>query len=203
MEEWIIALQFLTSALDGGEWSAWRACRLTLGQRIPGTHRIGVWVGPEPSGHCGEEKNLLSLPGFELRAIQIVTRRYTVSAITSQTSSVWFEFPDSQTQNKRFQCNKLQLNTMQYARICKTLLLVLREWRRLNASENMVQRKIFGPTTEGRKKTWESCIPVSLIGSSVIYTLHLLLLRNSLERRWMNLTRNTYSDMKKKTYKYA
>jgi len=32
---------FLTSALDGGEWSASRASRFT-----PGTHWIGGWVGP-------------------------------------------------------------------------------------------------------------------------------------------------------------
>jgi hypothetical protein len=34
----------MTSALDGGEWSASRLCRFT--ERAPGTHGIGGWVGP-------------------------------------------------------------------------------------------------------------------------------------------------------------
>jgi hypothetical protein len=36
----------LTSALDGGEWSASRTGRFTPRERAPGTHWIGGWVGP-------------------------------------------------------------------------------------------------------------------------------------------------------------
>jgi hypothetical protein len=36
---------FLTSALDGGEWSTSRPDRFTPGERAPGTHWIGGWVG--------------------------------------------------------------------------------------------------------------------------------------------------------------
>jgi hypothetical protein len=36
----------LTSALDGGEWSASRPGRFTPRKRAPGTHWIGGWVGP-------------------------------------------------------------------------------------------------------------------------------------------------------------
>jgi hypothetical protein len=36
----------LTSALDGGEWSASRLGHFTPGERAPGTHFIGGWVGP-------------------------------------------------------------------------------------------------------------------------------------------------------------
>jgi hypothetical protein len=36
----------LTSALDGGEWSASRSGRFTPRERAPGTHWIGGWVGP-------------------------------------------------------------------------------------------------------------------------------------------------------------
>jgi hypothetical protein len=36
----------LTSALDGGEWSASRPSRFTPRERAPGTHWIGDWVGP-------------------------------------------------------------------------------------------------------------------------------------------------------------
>jgi hypothetical protein len=37
---------FLSSALDGGEWSASRPGRFTPRERAPGTHCIGGWVGP-------------------------------------------------------------------------------------------------------------------------------------------------------------
>jgi hypothetical protein len=37
---------FLASALVGGEWSASRPGRFTPGERAPGTHWIGEWVGP-------------------------------------------------------------------------------------------------------------------------------------------------------------
>jgi hypothetical protein len=36
----------LTSAPDGGEWSASRPGRFTSSERAPGTHWIGGWVGP-------------------------------------------------------------------------------------------------------------------------------------------------------------
>jgi hypothetical protein len=35
----------LTSALDGGDWSASRPGRFTPRERTPGTHWIGGWVG--------------------------------------------------------------------------------------------------------------------------------------------------------------
>jgi hypothetical protein len=44
VEVWLHAS--LTSALDGGEWSASRPGRLTSREREPGTHWIGGWVGP-------------------------------------------------------------------------------------------------------------------------------------------------------------
>jgi hypothetical protein len=40
-----IAPPFLTSALDGGEWSASRPGRYTPRERGPGTYRVGGWVG--------------------------------------------------------------------------------------------------------------------------------------------------------------
>jgi hypothetical protein len=36
----------LTSALDGGGWSASRPGRFTPRERAPDTHWIGGWVGP-------------------------------------------------------------------------------------------------------------------------------------------------------------
>jgi hypothetical protein len=36
----------LTSALDGGEWSASCPGPFTSKERAPGTHWVGCWVGP-------------------------------------------------------------------------------------------------------------------------------------------------------------
>jgi hypothetical protein len=55
---------FLTSGLDGGEWSASRPGRFTPGERAPLTHWMGGWVGPRGSGRGGEEKNSRPLPGL-------------------------------------------------------------------------------------------------------------------------------------------
>jgi hypothetical protein len=45
--EWkYTSTHFLTSALDGSEWSASRPGRFTPRERAPGTHWIGGWVGP-------------------------------------------------------------------------------------------------------------------------------------------------------------
>jgi hypothetical protein len=57
---------FLTSALDGGQWSASRPSRFTPREgapRYPLDRRLG---GPQSrSGHGGEEKNSQSPPGIE------------------------------------------------------------------------------------------------------------------------------------------
>jgi len=45
MGEWrYSSTHSLTSALDGGEWSALRTGRFIPGERAPGTHWIGGWV---------------------------------------------------------------------------------------------------------------------------------------------------------------
>jgi hypothetical protein len=61
-----IPLSFLTSALDGGEWSASHPCRFTPGERVPGTHCTGGWVGPRGGLDAVERKKILPLPGIEL-----------------------------------------------------------------------------------------------------------------------------------------
>jgi hypothetical protein len=51
------APSFLISALDGIEWSVSRLSRFTPGERAPGTHWIGDWVGPR-----AEEENRFPCP---------------------------------------------------------------------------------------------------------------------------------------------
>jgi len=58
---------FLTSALDGGEWSALRSGRFTTGGKMPGyplKRRLGR--PHSRSGRGGKEKESLPLPGTEL-----------------------------------------------------------------------------------------------------------------------------------------
>jgi hypothetical protein len=51
---------FLTSALDGGEWSASRPCRSTPGETDPDTHFIEGWMVPRA-------RLDVALPGIEPR----------------------------------------------------------------------------------------------------------------------------------------
>jgi hypothetical protein len=60
---------FLTSALAGGEWSVSRPGRFTPGERISGLHWIGGWVEPRVGLNDVETKNVLPLPGLELRPL--------------------------------------------------------------------------------------------------------------------------------------
>jgi hypothetical protein len=54
---------FLTPAVGGGVWSASRPGRF-IPEKSPLYPLDGKQGGP---GHCGEEKNLLPLPGIEPR----------------------------------------------------------------------------------------------------------------------------------------
>jgi hypothetical protein len=60
---------FLTSALVQGEWSASRPGRFTPGERAPGTHWIGGWVGPRASLDDVERWKFLPPPGLELQPL--------------------------------------------------------------------------------------------------------------------------------------
>jgi hypothetical protein len=64
-----IAPPFLTSTLDGGEWLASRSSHFTPGEKAPGTHRIGGWVGPRTGLDDVERRKTLPLPGLELRPL--------------------------------------------------------------------------------------------------------------------------------------
>jgi hypothetical protein len=58
---------FLTSALVGGEWSASRTGHLTTGERTPGTHYLGSWVGPREG--LDDVEKILDLPTLEPRPL--------------------------------------------------------------------------------------------------------------------------------------
>jgi hypothetical protein len=55
-----MAPTFLTSALDGGEWSASRLCCFTTGETALRTYGTGAWVGPRVGLHVMEETKSLT-----------------------------------------------------------------------------------------------------------------------------------------------
>jgi hypothetical protein len=57
----------LTSALVRGEWSASCPCRFNPGERAPGTHWLGGWMGLRSGLHNVKKRKFLTLPGLELR----------------------------------------------------------------------------------------------------------------------------------------
>jgi hypothetical protein len=71
---------FLTSALDGGEWSALRPGRFTPRERAPGTPWIGGWVGSRAVLDT-VVKRKISSPRRESNprtlTVQPITQRYT------------------------------------------------------------------------------------------------------------------------------
>jgi hypothetical protein len=74
---------FLTAALAGGHWSDSHTCHFTPGERGPGTHWIGSWVGLRAGLDDVEKRKFLTLLGLELRALgrPARSRRYTDYAI--------------------------------------------------------------------------------------------------------------------------
>jgi hypothetical protein len=81
LEEWrYSSTHSLTSALDGGEWSASHPGRFTPRERTRGTHWIGGWVGPRAVLDAVVKRKLPS-PRLELNPRtpidQPVAQRYT------------------------------------------------------------------------------------------------------------------------------
>jgi hypothetical protein len=56
-----VELQHLTSALDGGEWSASQPCHFTPAEGAPGTHCTGGWVGAKTRLDVTEKKKISCL----------------------------------------------------------------------------------------------------------------------------------------------
>jgi hypothetical protein len=89
---WGVEIQlhgFLTSNLEGGEWSASRPGRFIPRERAPGAHWIGGWVGPRAVLDAVVKRKIPS-PHRESNPrtpiIQPVAQRYTDWAITDLKS---------------------------------------------------------------------------------------------------------------------
>jgi hypothetical protein len=60
-----ITLPFLTSSIDGSELLASYPYSFTLGERAPGTHWTGGWVGHRVGLDPLEKRKIVLLPGME------------------------------------------------------------------------------------------------------------------------------------------
>jgi hypothetical protein len=79
----------LTSALDGGEWSASCPGRFTPRDRSPGTHWIWSWVGPRAVLDAVVKRNIPSLrweSNPRTPIVQPVAAHYSNWAITASTN---------------------------------------------------------------------------------------------------------------------
>jgi hypothetical protein len=86
----------LTSALDGGEWSASRPARFTPRERAPSTHWIGGWVGPRPVLEAVVKRKILSphrLLNPRTPIVQSVSQHYTDWTITALDMTLWIVVP--------------------------------------------------------------------------------------------------------------
>jgi hypothetical protein len=76
----------LTLTLDEGQWSASRSARFTPRERAPGTHWIGIWVGPRAVLDVVVKRKIPS-PRRESNPrtpiVQPLPQRYTNWAITA------------------------------------------------------------------------------------------------------------------------
>jgi hypothetical protein len=74
---------YRSTVLFGGEWSSSLPGRFTPGERAPGTHWMGGWLGPRAGLYDMEKRKFLTLPGLELRPLgrPAVASRYTDCAI--------------------------------------------------------------------------------------------------------------------------
>jgi hypothetical protein len=80
---------FLTSALDGDEWSASRPSRFTPRERVPDTHWIGGWVDTRARTTWRRENPLpYRDSNSDTSVVQPIPRQYTDYAIPAH---VWQE----------------------------------------------------------------------------------------------------------------
>jgi hypothetical protein len=89
--EWMYSYTHsLTSALDGGEWSASRPGHFTSRERVAGTHWIGGWVGPRAVLDAVVKRKIPSHrreSNPRTPIVQPVAQRYTDWAITG---IIWY-----------------------------------------------------------------------------------------------------------------
>jgi hypothetical protein len=104
---------FLTSALDGGEWSVSRLDHFNRGEITPGSHCMGGWVGPRAGLNTAVAGRKISSPRRESSPISSSPKpsRYNDCAIPAPTlrevakntlNRIYSKYLQSLLQNLRF-----------------------------------------------------------------------------------------------------
>jgi hypothetical protein len=81
----------MTSTLVGSEWLALRPGRFTPGERGPGTHWIGGWVGPRGDLNDVQKRKFLIVPGLELRPLCRPARSQSLYRLSYPGTHVFWE----------------------------------------------------------------------------------------------------------------
>jgi hypothetical protein len=89
----VLIYVFLTSKLVGGEWSAWRPGRFTIGGRATSNLWIGGEVGPRAGLDDVEKRKFLILPGLELRPLGRPTLRWSLYRLHRIVSRLYGDMP--------------------------------------------------------------------------------------------------------------
>jgi hypothetical protein len=146
---------FLTSALFWGEWPASRFYRFN-----PGTYWRGGWFGPRTSLDVVERRNILTLPGLELRPL---CRPACSQSIPTELS----RFRNGLTW-KSYVCVQIKNNIISQGIRCKELKS-LRPWRWRRTPRNC-SRTTGGPWTMrlGNCALWLSFIDAPSIVAQTV-----------------------------------
>jgi hypothetical protein len=82
---------FLTSAIIGGEWSAWRPGGFTSGERAHIIDLMGGWVDTRAGPDDVEKRKILTLPALELRILGCLTRSQSLYGLRYPGSQYWLQ----------------------------------------------------------------------------------------------------------------
>jgi hypothetical protein len=69
--------------LARGKWPTSRPCRFTPGERAPGTHWIGGWVGRRAGLNDVERRKFLTRPALEIRPLCLRARSQSLYRLRS------------------------------------------------------------------------------------------------------------------------
>jgi hypothetical protein len=138
----------LTSALDGGKWSASRPCRFTPGEIAPDTHWIKRWVGPRVGldvvvkiVHCRE-----SNPGRPARSPSLYRLLKIINVLNK---TMGYSRADNWKERGRKRSLLILIKPMQLHYLYATAnpVIFLEELRISVGEDRWYSGSIFGPST--------------------------------------------------------